>query len=175
MLLKMFGPLETKDLAQLAITVVGLAVIFLYFNRRLTSMTSIIHQHESMITSNSTEEQNGKFTAFGEILHALNDRISNLENANHALAQQLEVIKHQRNTISVVPEQQQQQQQRAKVHQSTPPIRKQEPVVEQQKVVVDEPTPENDVNDLDGETMDQILSEELNDLVDDDVDLKKEQ
>ena len=173
MLLKMFGPLETKDLAQLAITVVGLAVIFLYFNRRLTSMTSLIHQHESMITSNSTEEQNGKFTAFGEILHALNDRISNLENANHALAQQLEVIKHQRNTISVVPEQQQQQ--RAKVHQSTPPIRKQEPIVEQHKVVVNEPTPENDVNDLDGETMDQILSEELNDLVDDDVDLKKEQ
>ena len=182
MLLKMFGPLETKDLAQIAITVVGLAVIFLYFNRRLTSMTSLIHQHESMITSNSTEEQNGKFEAFGEILHALNDRISNLENANHALAQQLEAIKHQRNTISVVPEQLQQQQ-RAKVHQSAPTIhkqepviRKKEPVVEKQNVVVEEPTPEKDVNDLDGETMDQILSEELNDLVEDeDVDLKKEQ
>ena len=103
----MFGPLETKDLAQIAITVVGLAVIFLYFNRRLTTMTSLIHQHETMITNNNTEQQDSKFEAFGEILHALNDRISGLEMANHALAQQLEAIKHQRNTVSVVQEPQQ--------------------------------------------------------------------
>ena len=65
LVIKMFGPLETKDLAQIAY-VVGLAVIFLYFNRRLATMTSLIQHTESMITDNNVDQHAGKFEAFGE-------------------------------------------------------------------------------------------------------------
>ena len=198
----MFGPLETKDLAQIAITVVGLAVIFLYFNRRLSAMTSLMHQHENMITSNNTEQHDSKFEAFGEILHALNDRISNLEMANHALAQQLDVLKHQKNTVSVVPEDRSpprpRKQQPVPVHQVTEP--KTQPVqsqpVQSQPVqsqpmqsqpvqsqpVQSQPTKpaatSAETAELDNATMDALLSEELEDLVEEDDEesgLKKEQ
>ncbi len=171
----MFGPLETKDLAQIAITVVGLAVIFLYFNRRLTTMTSLIHQHETMITNNNTEQQDSKFEAFGEILHALNDRISGLEMANHALAQQLEAIKHQRNTVSVVQEPQQAKRKQPPVaSQQAPSIPKPEQVVEQ---MPKSEAGETRDSEMDNATMDELLSEELGDLVEDDdeIDLKKEE
>ena len=183
----MFGPLETKDLAQIAITVVGLAVIFLYFNRRLSAMTSLMHQHENMITSNNTEQHDSKFEAFGEILHALNDRISNLEMANHALAQQLDVLKHQKNTVSVVPEDRSpprpRKQQPVPVHQVTEP--KTQPVQSQpmqSQPVQSQPTKpaatSAETAELDNATMDALLSEELEDLVEEDDEesgLKKEQ
>ena len=80
----MFGTLETKDLAQVAVSITGVAILFIYFNRRLNSMKSSINE-----LSESMAQRDAALQDMGRAIQSMNDKMIVLERQNSTLRQQI--------------------------------------------------------------------------------------
>ena len=186
----MFGTLETKDLAQVAVSIAGAAILFIYFNRRANSLNSRINDLAA-----SVEQRDTALEEIGTFIQSMNERLSTLERQNSMLRQQLaslqkqapppqerRVVKDSR-VLEEKPDARREIRRRPTSH--TPLPQPSSPAKSLLSTIPEVKSPVStnsdlsekahieDIEPLSGATMDLMLKEELKDLTEDEDDAEE--